>query len=160
MISANVDGIYSDHSHLHGPFSMLSSSKVYVGGSQTTHALPGSKIHNNFVGCLRKVEFSADTLKLNLLDLGKTGNKLLTVAGNIDFMCHELSAADAVTFLTGKAYLVFARHRTSSRPTPLFQQHFPVFQKNNIPRKLGLWSISDNGFLIFHSSERHSFRIW
>lgn len=38
-----------------GTSTMLSSSKVYVGGSQTTHALPGSKIHNNFVGCLRKV---------------------------------------------------------------------------------------------------------
>jgi hypothetical protein len=55
QLSAVVDGVYSDHSHTAGTFSMLSSSKVYVGGSQNTHALPGSRIHNNFVGCLRKV---------------------------------------------------------------------------------------------------------
>jgi hypothetical protein len=55
QLSAVVDGVYSDHSHTAGTFSMLSSSRVYVGGSQNTHALPGSRIHNNFVGCLRKV---------------------------------------------------------------------------------------------------------
>jgi hypothetical protein len=55
QLSAVVDGVYSEHSHTAGTFSMLSSSRVYVGGSQNTHALPGSRIHNNFVGCLRKV---------------------------------------------------------------------------------------------------------
>ncbi|KAJ9589946.1 hypothetical protein L9F63_016930, partial [Diploptera punctata] len=53
-LSAVVDGVYTEHSHTAGTFTMLSSSRVYVGGSQNTHALPGSRIHNNFVGCLRK----------------------------------------------------------------------------------------------------------
>jgi hypothetical protein len=57
QLSAVVDGVYSKHSHTAGTFSMLSSSRVYVGGSQNTHALPGSRIHSNFVGCLRKVTY-------------------------------------------------------------------------------------------------------
>ena len=56
QLSAVVDGVYSEHSHTAGTFTMLSSSRVYVGGSQNTHALPGSRIHSNFVGCLRKVK--------------------------------------------------------------------------------------------------------
>lgn len=34
---------------------MLSSSRVYVGGSVNPRALLGARVHNNFVGCLRKV---------------------------------------------------------------------------------------------------------
>lgn len=62
QLSAVVDGVYSEHSHTAGTFNMLSSSRVYVGGSQNTHALPGSRIHSNFVGCLRKV----NVLSMNL----------------------------------------------------------------------------------------------
>nr|CAD7425074.1 unnamed protein product [Timema monikensis] len=58
QLSAVVDGVYSEHSHTAGTFTMLSSSRVYVGGSLNTHALPGSKIHSNFVGCLRKVRLT------------------------------------------------------------------------------------------------------
>nr|CAD7588018.1 unnamed protein product [Timema genevievae] len=58
QLSAVVDGVYSEHSHTAGTFTMLSSSRVYVGGSLNTHALPGSKIHSNFVGCLRKVHLT------------------------------------------------------------------------------------------------------
>ncbi|XP_068083571.1 neurexin 1 [Anabrus simplex] len=105
-LSAVVDGVYTDHSHIAGSFTMLSSSRVYVGGSQNTYALPGSKIHNNFVGCLRKVEFTADTLKLNLIDLGRTGSNLITVEGHVDFMCQEVEAADPVTFTTRDSNLV------------------------------------------------------
>jgi hypothetical protein len=67
QLSAVVDGVYSEHSHTAGTFSMLSSSRVYVGGSQNTHALPGSRIHNNFVGCLRKVLWNFYSLTLLLL---------------------------------------------------------------------------------------------
>ncbi|XP_021923606.1 neurexin-3 isoform X3 [Zootermopsis nevadensis] len=105
-LSAVVDGVYSQHSNTAGTFAMFSSSRVYVGGSQNTHALPGSRIHSNFVGCLRKVEFTADTLKLNLIDLGRTESKLITVAGHVDFMCQEVEAADPVTFTTRDSNLV------------------------------------------------------
>ena len=38
-----------------GSFSMLTSSKVYIGGSKEPFRLPGSSSKNNFVGCLRNV---------------------------------------------------------------------------------------------------------
>jgi leucine-rich repeat transmembrane neuronal protein 1/2 len=52
------------------------------------------------------VEFTADTLKLNLIDLGRTESKLITVAGHVDFMCQEVEAADPVTFTTRDSNLV------------------------------------------------------
>lgn len=119
QLVAVVDDVYTDHSHIAGKFTMLSSSRVYVGGSVNPRALLGARVHNNFVGCLRKVcsqflngvqckrsisikyksnishfflmfynciwftqvEFSADTLRLNLIDLARTGSKLIQVAG-------------------------------------------------------------------------------
>lgn len=55
QLSTVVDGVYAEHSHIAGKFTMLSSSRVYVGGSINPRALPGSRVHNNFVGCMRKV---------------------------------------------------------------------------------------------------------
>lgn len=50
-----VDDVYTDHSHIAGKFTMLSSSRVYVGGAVNPRALLGARVHNNFIGCLRKV---------------------------------------------------------------------------------------------------------
>lgn len=50
-----MDDVYTDHSHIAGKFTMLSSSRVYVGGAVNPRALLGARVHNNFVGCLRKV---------------------------------------------------------------------------------------------------------
>lgn len=52
---AVVDDVYSDHSHIAGKFTLLSSSRVYVGGAVNPRALSGARVHTNFVGCLRKV---------------------------------------------------------------------------------------------------------
>lgn len=52
-----MDDVYTDHSHIAGKFTMLSSSRVYVGGAVNPRALLGARVHNNFVGCLRKVSF-------------------------------------------------------------------------------------------------------
>lgn len=56
------------------------------------------------------MEFSADTLRLNLIELGRIGSKLLTVAGTLDFMCQEVEAADPVTFTTQDSHLVSNLH--------------------------------------------------
>lgn len=85
---------------------MLSSSRVYVGGSVNPRALQGARVHNNFVGCLRKVEFSADTLRLNLIDLARTGSKLIQVAGRIEYTCPIGDPQDPVTFTTRDSHLV------------------------------------------------------
>lgn len=62
--------------------------------------------HARFLSLCSQVEFSADTLRLNMIDLGRTGSKLLTVAGTLDFMCQEVEAADPVTFTTKDSHLV------------------------------------------------------
>lgn len=117
---------------------MLSSSRVYVGGSVNPRALLGARVHNNFVGCLRKVsfckkkssiewrigdfffeqriemdlnnifqvEFSADTLRLNLIDLARTGSKLIQVAGRVAYNCPSGDPQDPVTFTTRDSHLV------------------------------------------------------
>lgn len=48
----------------------------------------------------------ADTLKLNLIELGRTGSKLITVVGRVDFKCPEAEPGDPVTFTTRDSYLV------------------------------------------------------
>ncbi|CAH1970829.1 unnamed protein product [Acanthoscelides obtectus] len=74
---------------------MLSSSKLYVGGSINTRALPGAR-----------VEFVADTLRLNLLELGKSGSHLIQVAGRIDYKCPTGETHDPITFTTRESHLV------------------------------------------------------
>lgn len=130
-----MDDVYTDHSHIAGKFQLLSSSRVYVGGSVNPRALLGARVHNNFVGCLRKVrdfssiasiiyvrstqytygfrlffhvqvEFSADTLRLNLIDLARTGSKLLQVVGRVAYNCPSGDPQDPVTFTTKDSHLV------------------------------------------------------
>ena len=50
-----VDGSYTEKWMVTGTFTMLSSSKVFIGGSVEPYNLPGTSTKNNFVGCLRKV---------------------------------------------------------------------------------------------------------
>ena len=50
-----VDGIHSERWTTAGTFSMLSSSRLFVGGADPSHALPGLRTRNDFIGCLRKV---------------------------------------------------------------------------------------------------------
>ncbi|XP_044728406.1 neurexin-1 isoform X1 [Chrysoperla carnea] len=137
-LSAVVDGVYADHSHIAGKFTMLSSSRVYVGGSINTRALPGSRINKNFIGCLRKVEFVADTLRLNLIDLGKAGSKLITIAGKLDFKCQEVELGDPITFTTRDAHLVLPAWNAKKSGTVSFK-----FRTNE-----------PNGLIIYNSGIR------
>lgn len=52
------------------------------------------------------MEFVADTLRLNLIELGRTGSKLITVVGRVDFKCPEAEPGDPVTFTTRDSHLV------------------------------------------------------
>ncbi|XP_045776164.1 neurexin-1 isoform X2 [Maniola jurtina] len=108
-VSAVVDDVYSEHSHVAGSFTMLASSRAHVGGSLNARALPGARVHTNFIGCLKKVEFSADTLRLNLIDLARTGSKLITVTGRLEYACTATDAADPVTFATKDAHLILPK---------------------------------------------------
>ncbi|XP_034137714.1 neurexin-1 isoform X6 [Drosophila guanche] len=116
-----VDDVYTDHSHIAGKFTMLSSSRVYVGGAVNPRALLGARVHNNFVGCLRKVEFSADTLNLNLIDLAKSGSKLIQVAGNLEYQCPSGDPQDPVTFTTRESHLVLPPWETGKQSSISFK---------------------------------------
>ncbi|XP_067618490.1 neurexin 1 isoform X1 [Eurosta solidaginis] len=116
-----VDDVYTDHSHIAGKFTMLSSSRVYVGGAVNPRALLGARVHNNFVGCLRKVEFSADTLLLNLIDLAKSGSKLIQVAGNVDYQCPLGDPQDPVTFTTRESHLILPPWETGKQSSISFK---------------------------------------
>ncbi|GAB0092873.1 neurexin-1 [Sergentomyia squamirostris] len=118
---AVVDDVYTDHSHIAGKFTMLSSSRVYVGGAVNPRALQGARVHNNFVGCLRKVEFSADTLRLNLIDLARTGSKLIQVAGRVDYTCPSGDPQDPVTFTTRSSHLTLPTWEASKQGTMSFK---------------------------------------
>ncbi|XP_037707365.1 neurexin-1 isoform X5 [Drosophila subpulchrella] len=116
-----VDDVYTDHSHIAGKFTMLSSSRVYVGGAVNPRALLGARVHTNFVGCLRKVEFSADTLNLNLIDLAKSGSKLIQVAGNLEYQCPSGDPQDPVTFTTRESHLVLPPWETGKQSSISFK---------------------------------------
>ena len=42
-----------------GGFSFLESTTAFLGGSEATYSLPGTKTNNNLVGCLKKVLISS-----------------------------------------------------------------------------------------------------
>lgn len=52
------------------------------------------------------MEFSADTLRLNLIDLARTGSKLIQVAGRVAYNCPSGDPQDPVTFTTRDSHLV------------------------------------------------------
>ena len=50
-----VDGTYTEKWMTTGSFYMLSSNKVFIGGSSAPYKLRGANTKNNFVGCMKKV---------------------------------------------------------------------------------------------------------
>ena len=47
--------VYNETWMTSGSFSMLTSSKVFIGGSSQPYKLPGANTKTNFVGCMKKV---------------------------------------------------------------------------------------------------------
>ncbi|XP_067134301.1 neurexin 1-like isoform X3 [Centruroides vittatus] len=103
--SITVDGVYTERGSTAGTFSLLASSVLNIGGSSPISGPTGFKGRNNFIGCLRKVEFVADSLTLDLIELARTGNKLIVLHGNLHFLCQEVEAADPITFTTKESFL-------------------------------------------------------
>lgn len=121
-----VDGTYIEKWKTTGTFRMLSSSKVFIGGSKEPYSLPGTSTKNNFAGCLRKVwlflviyfvqiltfflpsqvEYKAEGLHLPLLQLAKDGHHLITAIGSVAFQCSPVEQIEPVTFTTSSSHLV------------------------------------------------------
>ncbi|KAG8179390.1 hypothetical protein JTE90_003646 [Oedothorax gibbosus] len=106
--SITVDGVYTERGSTAGTFSLLSSNVIYVGG--TDIALPhhqGAR-HNNFVGCIKKVSVVADSLRLSVVELGRTGSSLVKQSGDVNFLCQEVEATDPITFTNKESFLALS----------------------------------------------------
>ena len=55
QVTLTVDRHYTERWMTSGSFSVLASNTAFVGGSEATYSLPGTKTNNNLVGCLKKV---------------------------------------------------------------------------------------------------------
>ncbi|XP_076366546.1 neurexin 1-like [Tachypleus tridentatus] len=108
-LSIAVDGVYTQRGSTAGTFSFLSSKQLYVGGSDISSGHIGIHSRVSFVGCLRKVMFVADGLSMDLIELASTGSKLVRPQGNFQFVCHEVEAADPITFTTKDSFLALSR---------------------------------------------------
>ncbi|XP_048259836.1 neurexin-1-like isoform X2 [Haliotis rufescens] len=105
-ISVEVDGVHRKSGSTTGQFTLLSSSLLYVGGSPNTATLVGSRVTQNFKGCMRKVRYKADTIDLDLTELAKTDHGLITVHGGVIFnKCQELVESHPITFATPNSFL-------------------------------------------------------
>ena len=65
-MTLTVDGIYTERWMGSGGFSFLASYTAFVGGSEATYSLPGTKTNNNLVGCMKKVIFFFFFFKLKV----------------------------------------------------------------------------------------------
>lgn len=58
QVTISVDGILTTTGYTQEDYTMLGSDDFfYVGGSPSTADLPGSPVSNNFMGCLKEVEY-------------------------------------------------------------------------------------------------------
>ncbi|XP_042239811.1 neurexin-1-like isoform X2 [Homarus americanus] len=105
-LSVSVDGLHTRKGTTAGPFSQLSSSRLHLGGADVPALLPGAETRSNFVGCMRKVEYRADSVRLDVIRTARQGSPLLHVKGKVDYMCLEVEAGDPVSFTTQESYLV------------------------------------------------------
>jgi len=107
-VTLSVDDQYKERWTSPGTFNMLASSQVYVGGAprdlQVRSHKKGAFIYQkmelpkNYVGCLRKVSFTADSIQMSILDMAREGNSLITSEGKLDFSCQNQLHMDTLAF--------------------------------------------------------------
>ncbi|CAL1526179.1 unnamed protein product [Lymnaea stagnalis] len=122
-ISMEVDGMYREQGSTSGSYVILSSNVLYVAGSPNTEKLPGSRVKTNFKGCLRKVRYQADSIRIDLTESARKEHGLLDVVGEVIFdKCQELVESHPVTFSTPDAYLTVPTwDRSSMKGSLAFQ---------------------------------------
>ncbi|XP_036146252.1 neurexin-1 isoform X5 [Monomorium pharaonis] len=120
-LSAMVDGLYTDHGHTAGSFTHLASRRLLVGGGADARSLQGAKGINNFVGCLRKVEFAAERIRMELIEAAKSGAAGAAAWGKMDFHCREPRTTDPITFTTRDSHLVLPPWKSAKSGTISFK---------------------------------------
>ncbi|XP_029634772.1 neurexin-3 isoform X2 [Octopus sinensis] len=93
-----------------GTFTLLSSKVLFLGGSLNTLNLPGSKLKQNFKGCMRKVFYKADGIELNLIELGRDKHDLIDVVGDVQFgKCHIHIDPEPITFTSPDSFITLPK---------------------------------------------------
>ncbi|VVC42463.1 Concanavalin A-like lectin/glucanase domain,EGF-like domain,Laminin G domain [Cinara cedri] len=106
-LAVTVDEVYGEQGSSAGAFTSLSLGYLYLGGSENTVALPGTKASTNFVGCIRKVEYTSDGVnKYDFLEMGKTGISSIQVFGRLQFSCQDFGMDDPVCLSTSRSFLM------------------------------------------------------
>ena len=98
-----VDGKYPERWKTIGAFSYLSSSTTVVGGSDGRENLLLQNI-NNLVGCVKKVFYTTDTLRLDLVGLAEEGSSLMTVVGDLEWKCEDVDSSQPLPFRSSSVY--------------------------------------------------------
>ncbi|KAL4134816.1 hypothetical protein QTP88_006525 [Uroleucon formosanum] len=106
-LAVTVDEVYGEQGSSAGAFTSLTLGYLYLGGSENTVALPGTKASTNFVGCIRKVEYTSDGVnKYDFLEMGKTGISTIQVYGRLQFSCQDFGMDDPVCLSTPRSFLM------------------------------------------------------
>ncbi|ELU16319.1 hypothetical protein CAPTEDRAFT_22004, partial [Capitella teleta] len=89
-----------------GSFTMLTSDLLFVGGPPDDGSALSSRLAPSFRGCLKEVLYTADSIRLDLLNLARNQHDLLKVTGDLLFdQCEDLAESQPITFLTEESFL-------------------------------------------------------
>ncbi|XP_053395317.1 neurexin-1-like isoform X3 [Mercenaria mercenaria] len=109
-IDIKVDGTSRAKGSTMGEFTKLSSNILYVGGSSHPRELLGSPVRTNFRGCMKKVEYKADSINLELIEMANRDDNLITVMGDVVFgKCEEVIDSQPVTYTTPDSFVALPR---------------------------------------------------
>ncbi|XP_060602155.1 neurexin-1-like isoform X2 [Ruditapes philippinarum] len=110
QIDIKVDGISRAKGSTMGEFTKLSSNILFVGGSPNPRELLGSNVRSNFRGCMKKVEYKADSVNLQLVEMANKDNNLISVVGDVVFgKCEEVIDSQPVTYTTPDSFIALPR---------------------------------------------------
>ncbi|XP_050438780.1 neurexin-1a isoform X2 [Adelges cooleyi] len=106
-LSVTVDDVYGEQGSSAGAFTFLTLGYLYLGGSENTPSLAGTKASTNFIGCIKKVEYSSDGVrKYDFLEMGKTGSSSIRVVGRLQYSCQDFGMNDPVCLSTPRSFLM------------------------------------------------------
>ncbi|XP_061165140.1 neurexin-1-like isoform X3 [Saccostrea echinata] len=115
IVQLTVDGIHTTERSMVGVFTMLDSKVLYVGGHpHATRLGQGIIVTNNFKGCMKKVIYTADGLKLDLSKMASTKNSFVQVEGAMTFnQCQDVVETKPITFTTSESFIPLPRWEVS-----------------------------------------------
>jgi leucine-rich repeat transmembrane neuronal protein 1/2 len=93
--------VYSERWKTVGRFNLLASSVGILAGSPGNGENEHLNRINNLVGCLKKVEYRADSVTLPLLQLAKQASPLMTSLGQVEWFCQDIGVSHPLPYRSG-----------------------------------------------------------